>query len=369
MATFNQKANFLKGLITGDIARTGPFYVTVDLTRRCNLQCPDCQYHSPFLNKSSPIDQRTMDIPVQRFEKLCNEIKTMGTKSLILTGEGEPFLHPRMFDLISVAKKAGFNIMLFTNGTLLNKNSIQSLLDSRLDVLKVSLWASSSEEYKKNYPGSKSDNFERIVDGLKLLKDMKAEKKSEFPDVVLHQPINKQNFKNINSRIAIANSTGCNTLSFSTTWSWRGVSSLSLDEVNYLRLSLTKLRKRLDSLSIKHNIGQTLLHYNIGEAVWDKLPCYIAWYHTRIRVNGNVLPCQRCDIPMGNLDEKSFNEIWNGTAYQSFRKKTVTRKGLASMGEFCDCRFCCYAGDNLKVHRLFKWISPFVPWLKKINGS
>lgn len=34
MATFYQKTNFLKGLITGDIARTGPFYVTVDLTRR-----------------------------------------------------------------------------------------------------------------------------------------------------------------------------------------------------------------------------------------------------------------------------------------------------------------------------------------------
>ena len=87
----------------------------------------------------------------------------MGTKNLILTGEGEPFLHPRMFDLISVAKRSGFNIILFTNGTLLNESSIQSLLVSRLDVLKVSLWARSPEEYSKNYPGAKSDNFARLV--------------------------------------------------------------------------------------------------------------------------------------------------------------------------------------------------------------
>ena len=131
-----------------------------------------------------------------------------------------------------------------------------------------------------------------------------------------------------------------------------------------LYLSLTKLGKRLDSLSLKHNIHQTLLCYTIGEAVWEKMPCYIAWYHTRIRVNGNVLPCQRCDLPMGNLNEKSFTDIWNGTVYRSFRKKTLTRKGLMSFSDHCDCRFCCYAGDNMKVHRLFKWISPFLDWFK-----
>jgi len=355
----------LKGLISGDIARMGPFYVAVDLTRRCNLQCPDCQYHSPFLNKQPSNDERIVDIPVHSFEKLCSEIKTMGTTSLILTGEGEPFLHPRMFDLISVAKKAGFSIILFTNGTLLNKNSIQSLLDSRLDVLKVSLWASSAEEYKKNYPGAKSDNFERIMDGLKLLNDFKVEKNIKFPDVVLHQPITRQNFKNINLRIALAEKTGCSALSFSPTWSWRGESTPSPDEMKQLYVLLTRLKRQLDSFSLKHNISQTLSRYKIGEAVWEKLPCYIAWYHTRIRVNGNVLPCQRCDFPMGNINENSFNEIWNGSMYRSFRKKTLTRKGLASMGEYCDCRFCCYAGDNMNIHRLFRWISPFVPWTRR----
>ena len=220
MATFYQKTRLLKGLITGNSARIGPLYVTIDLTRRCNLQCPDCQYHSPLLTKSSLDDENTVDIPVHRFEKLCSETKTMGTRSLILTGEGEPFLHPQLFDLISTAKRMGFNLILFTNGTLLSKNSIRYLLESRPDVLKVSLWASSPEEYKANYPGSKPDNFERIVDGLKLLKEMKAEKRSKFPDVVLHQPITRQNFKNIDTRIALACTTGCNTLSFSPVWSW-----------------------------------------------------------------------------------------------------------------------------------------------------
>jgi radical SAM protein with 4Fe4S-binding SPASM domain len=229
----------------------------------------------------------------------------------------------------------------------------------------VSLWASSPEEYRKNYPGSGLDNFEKIVNGLKLLKGLKTEKNTRFPDIVLHQPITRQNFKNISSRVALANTIGCNTLSFSPVWSWRGVSALSPDEVEHLCLSLVRLRNRFDPLLLKHNISEALLRYKIGEAVWEKLPCYIAWYHTRIRINGNVFPCQRCDLPVGNIDDKSFNEIWNGTVYRSFRKKTLTRKGLASMGNHCDCRFCCFAGDNMKVHRLFRWVAPFVPWLKK----
>jgi hypothetical protein len=43
----------------------------------------------------------------------------------------------------------------------------------------------------------------------------------------------------------------------------------------------------------------------------------------------------------------------------------MTRKGLASMDDHCDCKFCCYAVDNMKIHRLFRWVSPLVPWLRQ----
>lgn len=35
MADLLQKYRLLEGLCTGDRARTGPFYVTLDVTRRC----------------------------------------------------------------------------------------------------------------------------------------------------------------------------------------------------------------------------------------------------------------------------------------------------------------------------------------------
>ena len=365
MATLIQKATLLKGLISGQKAYSGPFYATIDLTRRCNLKCPDCQYHSPFSTRHPPRLGSELDISVEGFKQLINAVKSMGTTRLILTGEGEPFLHPRMFELVSIAKQAGFSVVLFTNGTLLNETAIQSLVHSRLDILKVSLWANSTREYMQAYPGSNPDYFEKIVTGLKRLQEVKAKRKSSIPHAVLHQPINKQNFGSILSRMDLLKATGCNGVSFAPAWSWHRDSSLTPDEINTVCRSLNLLKKRLHSLKVTHNISKTLWRYKIGESVWEKLPCYIAWFHARFRVNGNVLPCQRCEVPLGNLGEKNFTEIWNGPSYQDFRKQTLTKNGLASLNAFCDCRYCCYTVDNVLIHRRFKWISPFVSGTKR----
>ncbi len=354
--------NLLRGLIKGDMAYTGPFYVTVDLTRRCNLHCLGCRFHSPISKKSPSGDDPIMDIPFDLYKRLCDDLKTMGTNTIHLTGEGEPFLHPRIFDMISAAKEAGLHVILLTNGTLLHEIRIKSLMDSPPDTLRVTLWASSPKEYEKNYPGSNPTNFTKIMEGLKCLMRLKAEQKSNIPSVVLHYPINRNNFKNIDAVVDLAYETGCNALTFSPfkSW-WDSLASMSLseDEEKLLRCSLTHVEKRLDSLPLKHNIGQTLLRYKMGYGVWQKIPCYIAWLHTHVRVNGDVLPCHRYPLTMGNLNKERLREIWNNSAIRAFRRKAMTRKGLASISENCDCNFCGYAHDNMQVHRIYKWLSPF----------
>lgn len=363
MATLHEKTRLLKGLLAGEVAYVGPFHVAVDVTRRCNLRCPGCRYHSSVLKSTpSPGDQGILDISPSLFKRTCGELRSMGTSELVLIGEGEPFLHPRLFDLIAAAKGIGFHTTLLTNGTLLDETRIQSLIDSRLDILKVSLWTSSPEQYERTYPGVDPGGFEKIVGGLQLLADIKAEQRAELPKVVLHQPIHRHNFENVEAMVDLAHTTGCNTLSLSPLKAWRGrlaSFALSSSEEEFLRLTLARMRQRLKSLSIDHNIDQTLLRYGIGEAVWQELPCYIGWFHARIKVDGTVLPCEPCELSMGNLEERRFGEIWNGSAYRKFRQQTITREGLDFMGNHCACGFCCHVEDNLRVHRIFRWFSLF----------
>lgn len=365
MASLAQRIKILRGLLNGEEARTGPFYVDVDLTNRCNLKCVGCLYHSPYVEARPRGDSVAGDMPFSLFERLCSELKAMGTTDLTLQGAGEPMLHSDLPEIIQVAKSHGFGVELITNGTLLTRNNVEALVAARLDRLKVSLWASSADQYHDLYPGTDPGYFSKVIEGLKLVAAVKTERSSDRPLLALYQPLNHQNFQKIDALVEMAHGTGCDGLLFAPLGNVLGeLPSIALgpEEERQARRSLSQARERLDSLGLKHNIGQVLFRYQMGRDVWKRLPCYLAWLHARIRVDGSVEPCGRCgaEVDFGNVNKQPFPEIWNSPAIRAFRRRAMTIDGLASLGEQCDCSYCCFIEDSLRVHRIFHWILPFV---------
>jgi MoaA/NifB/PqqE/SkfB family radical SAM enzyme len=362
MAALVRKISFLRSLIGKEYAYNGPFHVTVDVTRRCNLNCIGCRYHSKAIeNIQSPGNQKVLDIDPLLFKKLCRELAALGTKAVELSGEGEPLVNKDLYQLIAVAKETGLNVTVFSNATLLDSKRIESLINSQLDCLKVSLWACTQEVYEGNYPGTDPKWFDRIVDGLNSLALTKRKQGSSKPAVVVHHPINRINFRTLDTLVDLVQKTGCNGISFSPLKIRRGgltPVSLHPDEEREVLASLSSITRRLDTLGLKHNIEETLRRYEVGESVWQKLPCYIGFITARMKVDGTIVPCNPCNLPMGNLNDSSFQEIWNNDAYKAFRRQTITRQGLEAMEPHCDCGYCCFLNDNWRVHRVFKWISP-----------
>lgn len=369
MNKLSKKLKLARGFLQGDIACTGPYYVNIDVTTRCNLQCLCCRWHSPLMQKTPRDNQANKDLPFNLFEKLCKELNEMNTNSIVLIGTGEPILHPRIYDMISVAKDNGLEVIMFTNGTLLNESRVRSLIDSQLNILKVSLFATSTDEYKKQYPQDNPKNFNKVITGLQLLSRFKAEQKSSFPFVELCHPINSINYKTIDTMVDLACQTGVNKLSYSVMQPTAGKDKsgreklqqflVTPDEIKLVNSSLNRIKKRLNSLSLPHNIEQTILRYNLGESGWKQIPCYIPWYHTYFTVNGKVLACQRRLVPMGDLQKNSFHEIWNNSDFRKFRRDSLVHKGLASTGQRCDCSFCSHIVNNYRTHRFLKWLLPF----------
>ncbi len=368
MATFLQKARLLKGLLAGETAYAGPFFVTIDVTRRCNLRCLGCHFHSPAAAMPSLADPSVSDISFDLVERLYGELRTMDTEKIVLIGEGEPLLHPRIFDMISGAKAAGLHVTVVTNGTLLDRDAVESLLASRLDRIQISLWASSPEEYRENYPGSDLRNFERTIEGMKLLGSLKKARRSGLPFIVLRHPINRNNFRTIDAMARLAHAVGCDAVSFSPLKPRQGMSdsgSLSPEEEASLRRRLDGMRNYIRALPLRHNIDEVLLRYRIGRDVRQKLPCYIGWIDARVKADGTVVPCQPCKLPTGNLHRNSLREIWNGSPFRAFRRQTLTREGLSALNQACDCEFCCHLPANARLHRFLKWLSPLVPLTQK----
>jgi MoaA/NifB/PqqE/SkfB family radical SAM enzyme len=358
---FVDRLKLFGGLLTGEKAGTGPFFVTVDVTRRCNLTCIACYCHSP-LREARPRDGGE-DLAPETFASLLPQLKEMGTRGIVLSGDGEPLLHPRLPELISLAKDAGFHVMLFSNGTLLDRALIGKLIDSGLDALRVSMWAATREDFAGSYPGVNISYFDRMVEGITWMAREKAVRRSATPLLQIHHPIGRGAVRNLGALVDLAVHTRCDGVSFSPMKTAKGEFAergLTPEMEAEAITTLKREKGRLEAAGLKHNIDETIMRYRLGEAVWKHAPCYVGWLHTRVKVNGTVQPCNRCPVAMGDLSQETFRAIWNGSRYRDFRREWLRAEPGAPPPETCDCGYCCYLRDHLRVHRVFRWFLPFL---------
>jgi len=359
-----QAVQFVRGVLSGETAHAGPFFVTLDVTDRCNLRCRACAYHSadvpPAADNCLP-----RDISYELVLRLCREMRSMGGWRLLLIGHGEPLLHPRIGDIIAAGKSSGLEVFLTTNGTLLDEERVRSLVALGLDKIQVSLWANSPDDYVRNHPGTPAAMFDQVVRGVeRLVKERSAQGKAR-PRIVLHQAITRYDYGNIGQFADVALATGCDALSLSPLTTQHGVMSAhapSAAEVTTVCGILEQLRARLRGTRLSHNIDDVLGRYRAGAAIWEEYGCYIGWIDARVRINGDVAPCNLCELPLGNLGQTSLREIWNGPGFQDFRRRARTPQGLQSLSAQCDCEYCCHLPANRRLHPFFRALEPLMRW-------
>lgn len=363
MNTITSKLLLLAGLLNGERAYNGPFYADIDLTDRCNLRCMGCPYHSPVIPEEGKVKTAQRDISFEFAARIFNELWDSGCRELILQGGGEPLLHPRFLDILYAAKKKGFRVVVLTNGTLLTPEISEAIADSGLDILKLSLWATSLEQYGELYPGSDPGNFERVLASLRLLKELRSRNNSRTPKLHIQYPITNLNHADISRAAEIARDNGCDGINYSplSTIKDQLVSyQLNDDQIKQTINMFRLLWPRLNDWGLDHNLDTALLRFELGHRPWESSPCFAGWYHTRIRANGRVYPCGLCFFDFGSLHDKSFKEIWNGRAIRDFRRQTISKEGLIALieSERADCNFCGFYGDNSKVNTIFRWLYP-----------
>jgi radical SAM protein with 4Fe4S-binding SPASM domain len=348
---------FFQSFICGDTASMPPLALTFDVTRKCNLHCRHCRLHSPL---APPLeDAPGSDFPLDQFHALCRDAKAWGVIKIIFIGEGEPLLHPGLTEMVAAAKETGFQVILLTNGTLLQAHHAEVFVKAGLDELRISLWASDEEEFRALYPGSNPKLFHRALAGARLLAAAKRERRSPWPRVILHRPIESRFFRRIDGTLRLARETGCEAVSFSPLKPLLPRDQehmLSPAQEQELRPLLVEVGRKARAAGLEHNIKEVLFRFAIGRAVWEKLPCYIGWTNTRIRVNGDVVPCDTCNWVMGNINRQPLRDIWNGPEYREFRRLGRRLGGIGAGGRACICDFCCHILGHARIHRVLKWV-------------
>jgi len=147
---FTHKARIKEWLRRG-ISR--PVTFELDVTNRCNNNCPACFGFHPSLN---PAQMRLADI-----RRALRQIRGAGGKAVTFTGGGEPTVHPEISRALSFARSCGLDVALITNGLRLEGELPASIL-SNCTWMRISLDAASGGVFKATH-GLERAAFKRVI--------------------------------------------------------------------------------------------------------------------------------------------------------------------------------------------------------------
>ena len=134
-----------------------PLDGTIALTTHCNLNCGHC-----YIRDNSTKHELTSD----EIFRIIDEITAAGCVYLLMTG-GEPLLRPDFKDIYAYARKKGLIVSLFTNGTLLDKETVQLLKKYMPFSVEITLYGASPETYE-SFTGTRG-TYDACMNGIKLL--------------------------------------------------------------------------------------------------------------------------------------------------------------------------------------------------------
>lgn len=355
------------GIFSCKFAFKGPFRVQIDLTNKCNNNCIACWCNSPLLTEKRNDGQ---SLSFEKVIELIDTLKKIGTREIYLAGGGEPFMYPKILEVIRYIKKKGFVCYVNTNATLLDEQIIYELVRLKVDYLITSLWAGTRQIYKIMHPNKNEIHFYHIEQMLKFL----AKIKSRLPRVVINNVISNLNYKDIYNMVNFALEVQADAIDFALVDTIPGrTDTLLLNAEQRLELSGAienisqnmEIRKRIEIMGLMKIINRLRNpfseegHYDKG--IIDNLPCYTGWIFSRILANGDVNACLKAHrYPVGNIYNESFRSIWNSSQQQLFRAKTrVANKDdifFGLIGNDPNAKIGCYRGcddfeKNLKMHK------------------
>ena len=141
-----------------------PMQVSIEVTRRCPLECLHCYNNLPM----GDMDAKGRELSKEEHFRVLDELVEMGCFWLLYTG-GEIFARKDFLEIYTYAKQKGFLITLFTNGTLITEKIADYLVEWPPFAIEITLYGRTRETYEAltAIPGS----YDRCLRGIQLLRE------------------------------------------------------------------------------------------------------------------------------------------------------------------------------------------------------
>lgn len=293
-----------------------PLTLFIDPCNACNFNCKFCAMQTS--DRNLKFKKQLMDFEL--FKSIIDDLKSnnIKLKMLRLAANGEPLLHPQFSEFVRYAKQAEVSdyIETITNGSKLNPELNEKLVNSGIDRIRISVEAVDKEGYERI--AGVSINFDEFIENiLDLYKrsEGKCEVYIKTVDVAVEtkekQELFYKLFQDRCDKIFID--------SIVPVWS-------DFDEIN-------------QRFNMEKNGG---VH---GQQLKKVVVCPFPFYSCVVNPNGDITLCcsdwERKAI-IGNINDKTLLEIWNGEEMRKFWISLLEGKRF----EITPCDKCLYPNYN-----------------------
>jgi len=264
-----------------------PIHLDIEATSACNLKCVMCP-RTEMIEAGSFWSVKAFDF--DSYKQLIDEGVKHGLCSVKYNYLGEPLMNKNIVEMVKYAKQAGvLDVMFNTNAALLTEEMSRALIESGLDKLFFSFDSPVPERYEQIRAGAKYDQvLANIKSFMRIREELGSIKPFTRVSMVLMQE-NKQEWQD-----------------------YQRLFSPIVDAVAYVDY--------LDH-SGQSNPERAVV---ATEKKSNKYCCPQLWQRMFIHPDGVVTPCcidSARELVMGNINQSSATEIWQGDAYQQLRKQ------------------------------------------------
>jgi len=284
------------------------FHLQWHITEKCNLACKHCYFDEKFLKKELSLNQ--LSKVLEQYFNLLKKWKLPKKASRISITGGEPMVRKDFFVFLKKCyqnkEKTRYGVL--TNGILLNDKKVIELKELEVDYVQISLEGMEKENDEIRGIGT----FKKIVKAAKILV-----KNGIYTAVSM--TVTKQNLRDIPLLIELLKELKVNALGlrrFIPIGRGKQMKKLMLSprETRDLYLYILKTRQGLKNLKSKLTLTIGCEDGILAQEGYRANTCVAGQSSLTILPNGDVYPCRRLPIYVGNVPKQSLEEIFYKSA-------------------------------------------------------
>ncbi len=305
-----------------------PLELYVELTRRCNLDCPMCSHKIEMAEHRALHGNEGLDFPA---ELLSVYEPLLPAAAMVYTvGIGEPTLYADLPKFVSSCTAQGAFVWTNSNGIALDERLCARLVASRLSRFVFSVSGGTKESYERYHRPAK---WERLWKSLAALSLAKRRARTRWPELFLNFVVMDDNIRDLPALLARLSPFGFAGVTVKPVVNMKGVLDSRADAPQLREPSpadaalLGGLAEQARLMGLAWEDHSYLETHRV--AVKRDGICLHPFSTLYLTPEGDVYPCgcgeglNGAALCVGNVRETPIERIWRGEPLEALRKRIL----------------------------------------------